>query len=893
MKIRSVQLTNFRKFQGAFRVDGIADGVNVLVGNNELGKSTLLAAINAVIFERAKSQTKTTESFQHFVNGTVPEVELTFDLDGASWTIRKRFAGQSGKAVLTSTGNRRFEGEAAEMELQRLLQFEGRRSGAEHGIWGTLWVTQGKSFGDPEMDDASRRTLQGCIEAQVGVVTGGDRGRKIPLAVDEALREIMNARGPSGKYKQTLVDLEEATALATQLDRKRNEVFEHMDSLARQKRDRRSLEAGWSDEVHRHELDESRLLRIAAATKALEIDAARIEANSAADRAARELQAVEVRARLARSLEAIENDIRLLTVQIEQVKSGVNQERSMVEVGDRTLADLRDKLRLNGERGRRLERLRSSITFQAEIQQHQETLSKASELQVKSGELSQWIGRITATDDSVSRIETASANLAGASAALQAKATTVDFTIDTAALHGIRIDDAPMATGITSLSVVARTQITIDGIGTITIDPQIREADAIVNQLLLAEEEVKAALEAAGVKNLNDARQAVAQRHEFERQLADVRREIAGLAPKEKSLKLDAGLESRQARIRELQGRLAAEFEALGVSMLPTAEEVDKDIFENHDRTDRLTADIAMADAAAGVPRSRLDEATGVLHTLEQRLAGLKGSYETTHSALMASRNEFSDEQLSANALLLAGRSEEAKSALKAIESNQGETVAAVDSRIKRLEALGKNHHESLARLNNEITRLTTLIEANEGAGIEEALGFAQADQTRLEAAVKGYEEEVSVLQLLQETLRDAESEVNSLYLAPIVSRVEPYLKMLLPGTDLMLDENLGISSLKRNGTDEAFERLSDGTQEQLAILTRLAFAELLLTKGRPATVILDDAMAFSDDERIERMFDILTRAGDKVQILVLTCRKKLFTRFGGTELMLREIPSG
>jgi DNA repair exonuclease SbcCD ATPase subunit len=58
MKIRSIQLTNFRKFVGTVAVDGISDGVNLLVGQNEAGKSTLLEAINGVIFEKAKSQSE-------------------------------------------------------------------------------------------------------------------------------------------------------------------------------------------------------------------------------------------------------------------------------------------------------------------------------------------------------------------------------------------------------------------------------------------------------------------------------------------------------------------------------------------------------------------------------------------------------------------------------------------------------------------------------------------------------------------------------------------------------------------------------------------------------------------------------------------------------------------
>jgi predicted ATP-dependent endonuclease of OLD family len=55
MKIRSVEATNFRKFVGTVRVNGIGDGINVLVGHNEMGKSTLMEAINGVVFEKAKA----------------------------------------------------------------------------------------------------------------------------------------------------------------------------------------------------------------------------------------------------------------------------------------------------------------------------------------------------------------------------------------------------------------------------------------------------------------------------------------------------------------------------------------------------------------------------------------------------------------------------------------------------------------------------------------------------------------------------------------------------------------------------------------------------------------------------------------------------------------------
>jgi uncharacterized protein YhaN len=62
----------------------------------------------------------------------------------------------------------------------------------------------------------------------------------------------------------------------------------------------------------------------------------------------------------------------------------------------------------------------------------------------------------------------------------------------------------------------------------------------------------------------------------------------------------------------------------------------------------------------------------------------------------------------------------------------------------------------------------------------------------------------------------------------------------------------------------------------------------MLTDQGKPAMVILDDALAYSDGERIERMFDILAQASAKTQILVLTCREDLFARLGGHRIELK-----
>jgi uncharacterized protein YhaN len=208
-------------------------------------------------------------------------------------------------------------------------------------------------------------------------------------------------------------------------------------------------------------------------------------------------------------------------------------------------------------------------------------------------------------------------------------------------------------------------------------------------------------------------------------------------------------------------------------------------------------------------------------------------------------------------------------------------TIEDIDAEIKRFENAARIYQDEATRLRTEVARSSATITAGEGDGVEEELENAQAEEFRLNNEIEGCKGEVAVLQLLRDTLRTAESEAKARYLAPVTTRVEPYLRVLLPGTNLMLDEDLHIARLKRNGVEEDFTRLSEGTQEQIAVLTRLAFAELLLDQGRPATVILDDALVFSDDDRIERMFNIMTRAAERLQIIVVTCRKRLFTRLG------------
>ncbi len=86
----------------------------------------------------------------------------------------------------------------------------------------------------------------------------------------------------------------------------------------------------------------------------------------------------------------------------------------------------------------------------------------------------------------------------------------------------------------------------------------------------------------------------------------------------------------------------------------------------------------------------------------------------------------------------------------------------------------------------------------------------------------------------------------------------------------------------------EDIQALSGGTREQIAILTRLAFARLLARSGRTPPIILDDALIFSDDDRIQKMFTALNAQASDLQMLVFSCRQRAFRDLGGTVLRVQ-----
>lgn len=152
----------------------------------------------------------------------------------------------------------------------------------------------------------------------------------------------------------------------------------------------------------------------------------------------------------------------------------------------------------------------------------------------------------------------------------------------------------------------------------------------------------------------------------------------------------------------------------------------------------------------------------------------------------------------------------------------------------------------------------------------------------RLERDKAAADLEAAASRLLLASLTQAQRESKDRWLGPVRERVTPYLKFLEPDSDIVLnDQTFEIEGIVRNGVSEPFNALSTGAREQIAVITRLAVADILRASGQPSALILDDALVNTDEARLERMQRVLQTAAKSLQVLILTCREGDFLGLG------------
>ena len=887
MKLRELSVNQFKRFTEPTKLGKLCDGLNLVVGPNELGKSTLLDALRAALFERYSSKARPIIALQNDRSGAAPVVELVFEVGDAEYTLTKRFV-KNPYARLRCPDGTLLEADAAEDELRNLLGFAeaGNRGATSEtlGMWGVLWVQQGQSFGRPDLPDSALASLSAGLESEVGMVLGGRRGRELPQVIKQRRGELVTAarRQPRGEYKDTLDQVSELEQRLIGQQQQHLEMSETLDQLALAEERLRRLEDGSQDRNDQEELEQAREQLGEVERRDLQLEAARSELQN---RQGQVEQAHRVQCERASRREELESDQEQLRQETERLEELQQQEReSLVALeGLREAAtDAVAAVDKATEAEAHCRSILDSISRTAELSDLLRRQSDVEAAQQRLTDAQSQAEQIQVTDEVLLRIRQAAEIADQADARLRVAATRISFDIPEDRLTGIEADGAPLADPPATIEAVEPVTITVPERGRILVEPAVADRDQLLRAEREARVELHAALSAAGAQSLAGAQILRDRRRDLDAAASAAREELERLAPSDSASTL-------KPRIDELRQALEALPSEEDAGQLPPRDDAEAALALAQAELQKTRGEERVSREALDVRVQAVTELSVEVRTLENTVDSQTELIERRQERLSTDAEAVSDKRLAEASDTAAQAVTEQQQTVSALEENwSASTRTQLEARISRLTSTIEQRASSRVDTKIETVRLRERVEAHDGAGIDEAIEHTQYELEQAARQRDRLSRELDVLDLLGDTLRAAESEARERYLAPVVSRVHPYLQMLFPSAEISMDEDLYITGMSRRaGYEESFDRLSMGTQEQIAVLVRLAFAELLIDQGAPAAVILDDALAFSDDRRMRLMFDILSHAAQRVQIVVFTCREQLFEGLGAHQLQL------
>ncbi len=879
MKLKALRLRDVRRFVEPVAIESFSGGLDVLAGPNEAGKSTLLAALDALFLEKHTAGGTKIGALSPYGGGQ-PLIEADFEASGQLWRLTKQF-GRGKKAELTDLGAGRMVARGGEAE-QMLAELIGTGEGGRGGP-GLLWAGQ-KTLLTPQAVETSKKkeggdaaTLYRAIEREIEAAAGGSEARAVRQLVVEALSKLVPpARRTSPKagspYEAAVKERERVKEALAEARAAAEASAERLKAIAEQRQRRGAAPAAIAG------LKEQ--LAAATATLSLKREAGQRLTTARAEERARHAEAAAAERELKvldealQELSELEPKVAADADRVASASAELSRLRTEVEkltaAETEASADVQRLGDLNMRRGRADERARAA----AEIEGKSRVLAAARGLEAEIAAARQQLGAIAIDGAIIGRLEGITRELAIAEARLTAAAPTVRIALAEGGAGKLAIGGAPVIESV-ELKVAEPLAIDIAGIGRVVIEPGASPDRAADEARVAAQRgEIGQLLRACGAESVAAARVRQAEAETQRRAIAEAEARLGGMAPK--------GVAELAREISGLEQGLAAE---PADSDVPARSEIETRLAEARQRHQSARegldrARVAMAGATEAHARMQVEVARR-----RERLGELDGSLPP---AAVRGEERARRASLRDAARQALGEAMQAASALAGTAPGEGE-VDRLSAEREELERKLVKSTAFLAELEQSIAKLEGAQEQADEDGIGARVAALEGELERAERHVRRFETEVAELDVLLAALTAAESQSREHSFRPVTERLGAYLDLVLPGARAVLGEGLSPATIERSGLAEALGNLSDGTQEQLAVLARLAYARLIADTGEPVPLILDDALVYADDERIARMFAVLEEAAHHHQVLVLTCRERTFERLGGNRLSLTQ----
>jgi DNA repair exonuclease SbcCD ATPase subunit len=873
MKLQSIAIQEFKQFSGRLVIDDLQPGLNLFTGPNEAGKSTIAEAVRAVFLERYKASHLKDLLPWGKASGQ-PSVEVSFELDGAQCRLSKQFVTR--QRCELRIGQAVFGEDEAEDKLAALLGFSRAARGplkAENaGVPGLLWVQQG---GTQEVRDSTGHAAQYLRDALSQLSGGNESAGEDALiaAVQRELRQLLTARtqkstGPLAEAETTLAAL---IAERDELEQQRQQFDENIERLATQQEafDDTQRKRPW--ELHEQKAVLAQQRADAAAelerslqglAQSLQVSEAELALSLQQEQGAAELEAAVARER--QQLDAARANVSAAQTEHAQASGGVAQfEQAFAEASRAlelanaavTVADLRSQI---GFYRTESERLEAAIA----------AAGKANDAVL---EAAREAAAVEIDEAKRKRLATLDGELTLLRARTEAAMTRIEYR-----LNGALTVDGEQLTGEGVLRVDDERLIGLGELGELRVIPGVSDLSAQLAELASLEAQHAQFLQALGVASLGEAE----ARYEKWKTL------VAQQKSQAKILDVHApqGIDALRAALASAAARLQASNERLAglpdVSAAPPLDEA------------RRNADIA---------RDALEAARKVLtQAAEKRSTGM-ATTDSLAAQLQRKEAQLNDDAYRRNRARWQTKIVEQRVQVDALrKQREGRERELEAARLDDPAAEAKRYHASAELARSEqherqvrIAHLRSQLETVGASGLGERLAALDA---RVEQATRRKDElglRASALSLLDEVLVDERDAAVAQLRAPLTERLGHYLKRIFPQSTIELGDDLSPATLDRHGRADTLDALSFGTREQLGILTRLAYADLLKASGRPTLLMLDDAAVHTDAARRDAIKRALIDAATRHQILVFTCHPELWDDLGVRQRAIGDLRVG
>jgi AAA ATPase domain len=854
MKLHRLVLESYRGIEHR-EIEFPDHGVVVVSGANEIGKSSMIEALDLLLESKDRSTKKEVKQVKPTNADVGSEVTAEISTGPYRFIYRKRF-NKKCETQLTVLEPRReaHSGDEAHDRVQAMLA-----ETVDTELWHAQRVVQSAATAAVDLSgcDALTRALD-VAAGDTAALSGTE-----PLLIEKIDAEYRRYFTPTGRR----VAGEWADAIAA-LNAAEAEVEHCAEAVAE-----------IDDRVNRHatltvELAELAPLQQAAAgrqtaaqaaadkiaqlteqVKEAELIAAAATATSTSSQGAhaerqRSRAETETRAATVATLEAQAQEAAEMQATAQEVTVAAD---AVVEEADKLLAAAQ-------QRADNARRIVDELARRDEADRLTARLGKIDVAQRDRDVASNELAGIALTDSLFHQIERAAATVERVEGQLALVSATVEFVAATDIELVIGDQRVPLPAGQSwSTTTGGATEVEVPGTLTARFTPGATALD-IQAEHAAAQQILTTALNEAQVADVAAARMTDQRRRELLNGRDQLTATLVGLCG-------DDDLEQLRSRLAELRAGIRADDIAMDAAAA-RAELDEADAARVHAAADlqthRKVAAAAMAKLTEKTTQATL--ASGKLATQRAELAGVA-------DRLAQQRVTATDEILEANAEAdrqsaqqADGRVVELKAQLAAAAPD---AVAAELADATTAATALKARQDEIATTLREITVELTLFgtEGRKGKldAAEIALEHARSEHARVGSRARAAE-------LLKSVMVRHRDNTRLRYVEPFRAELERLGRPVFgPSFEVDIDTDLCILNRTLDGCTVPYESLSGGAKEQLGILARLAGAALV-AKEDAVPILIDDALGFSDPERLAKMAEVFDTLGERGQVIVLTC---------------------